>query len=148
MVRWIVNEVGLHMRRVFIVGVLLALAALAGCGGSASSSASHATGTDATSPRASGQALQLAANSSGKLSYSTTSLTANTGKFTIDFTNYSPLPHNVTIAMSTGKVLGATPTFHGGTRALRLNLTPGTYTFYCSLPGHRSAGMQGVLVVR
>jgi plastocyanin len=24
---------------------------------------------------------------------------------------------------------------------------PGTYTFYCSLPGHRAAGMQGTLIV-
>ncbi len=136
------------MRRVFTAGALLAVAALAGCGGSGSSSASHATGTGVTSRQASGDALQLAANSSGELSYSTTSLKASTGVFTIDFTNYSPLPHNVTVALSTGKVLGATPTFHGGTKALRLNLTPGTYTFYCSLPGHRSAGMQGVLLVR
>jgi plastocyanin len=136
------------MRRVFTAGVLLALASVAGCGGSGGSSATHATGTDATSPQASREALLLAANSSGKLSYSTRSLTANTGVLTIDFTNYSPLPHNVTIALSDGKVLGATPTFYGGTKALRLKLTPGTYTFYCSLPGHRSAGMQGVLIVK
>jgi len=24
---------------------------------------------------------------------------------------------------------------------------PGTYTFYCSLPGHQAAGMQGMLIV-
>lgn len=140
------------MRRVFTAGVLFALATLAGCGSSGSSSASRAAGTDATSgapsAQTSGEAVQLAANPSGKLAYSTKSLTANTGRITIDFTNYSPLPHNFTVALSNAKVLGATPTFRGGTRALRLNLTPGTYTFYCSLPGHRSAGMQGVLVVR
>jgi uncharacterized cupredoxin-like copper-binding protein len=27
------------------------------------------------------------------------------------------------------------------------NLTPGTYTFYCDVPGHRQAGMQGTLTV-
>jgi plastocyanin len=82
------------------------------------------------------------------LSYSTTSLTANAGQVTIDFTNHSPLPHNVTIASTNGKVLGAIPTFNGGFRTLALDLGPGTYAFYCSVPGHRAAGMQGVLVVK
>jgi plastocyanin len=136
------------MRRIVTAGVLLALAATAGCGSSRATGTETASGASSTPAQTSGEALQLAANPSGQLSYSTTSLTANTGKFTIDFTNHSPLPHNLTIALSNGKVLGATPTFNGGTRALTLNLTPGRYTFYCSLPGHRSAGMQGVLLVR
>ncbi|HEY6396476.1 MAG TPA: plastocyanin/azurin family copper-binding protein [Solirubrobacteraceae bacterium] len=82
------------------------------------------------------------------MAYSTTSLAANAGKVTIDFSNDSPLPHNLTIASTSGKVLGATPTFHGGLRAVTLDLGPGTYAFYCSVPGHRAAGMQGVLVVK
>ena len=45
------------------------------------------------------------------------------------------------------KVLGATPTFTGGTKAVTLKLKPGKYTFYCSVPGHRQAGMEGTLTV-
>jgi len=45
------------------------------------------------------------------------------------------------------KVLGATQTFIGGSRKLTLALKPGTYTFYCSVPGHRQAGMEGTLRV-
>ena len=67
---------------------------------------------------------------------------------TVDFTNSSPLGHNVTIATSSGTVIGATPTFQGGTKTLTVNLKPGTYTFYCSVPGHRQAGMQGTLTVK
>jgi plastocyanin len=68
---------------------------------------------------------------------------------TIKFTNASPYVHNLTIEQGTsGSAIGATPTFQGGTRTLRVRLSPGRYTFYCSVPGHRAAGMQGTLIVR
>jgi len=92
--------------------------------------------------------LKLAANPSGQLTYNTKTLTAASSKVTIDFTNSSPLMHNVTIANAGGKVLGTTPTFEGGSHTLSLNLPPGTYTFYCSVPGHEQAGMKGTLIVR
>jgi plastocyanin len=92
--------------------------------------------------------LALAANPVGELSYDATALSAKAGKVTIDFTNKSPLGHNVTIASAAGKVLGATPTFMGGSKTLTLNLPPGTYTFYCSVPGHEMAGMKGTLTVK
>jgi uncharacterized cupredoxin-like copper-binding protein len=44
-------------------------------------------------------------------------------------------------------VLAATPTFTGGSRTLTIKLKPGTYTFYCSVPGHRQAGMEGTLKI-
>jgi plastocyanin len=92
--------------------------------------------------------LQLSANPQGQLAYNTTALSAGSSHVTIDFTNHSPLDHNVTIANAQGKVLGPTPTFMGGTKVLTLNLPPGTYTFYCSVPGHEMAGMKGTLTVR
>jgi len=54
----------------------------------------------------------------------------------------------VTVESSSGKILGATPTFQGGSTTLTLNLKPGTYKFFCSVPGHRMAGMEGTLSVR
>jgi plastocyanin len=82
-----------------------------------------------------------------QLAYNTKLLTSKAGAVTITMTNMSPIEHNVTIAEGT-KVLGATPTFTGGTKAVTLNLKPGKYTFYCSVPGHRQAGMEGTLVVK
>src|SRR5437016_2219643 len=111
------------MKRFWTTGLLLALLALAGCGGSSSSSSttssapatpstssSGAASTPAPTP-APGAALKLAADPGGALKFDTTSLAANAGKVTIDFTNSASLPHNVTIASSGGAMLGATPTF-------------------------------------
>ena len=106
------------------------------------------TGTPppASSPAAHASALKLAADPGGALSYNTKRLSAKAGSVTIAFTNGAPLEHNLTIAQGS-KVLGATPTFAGGAKSLQLTLKPGTYTFYCSVPGHRQAGMEGTLTV-
>jgi plastocyanin len=106
------------------------------------------TGTPAppSSPAAAATTLKLAANPAGQLSYDTKQLSAKAGTVTIDMANMSPVEHNVTIAEGT-KVLGATPTFTGGTKTLTVKLKPGTYTFFCSVPGHRQAGMEGTLTV-
>ncbi|HZL48392.1 MAG TPA: plastocyanin/azurin family copper-binding protein [Solirubrobacteraceae bacterium] len=151
-----------------IVSVLVlaaALLALAGCGSSSSSSSSASaptsvaatptqsssatSSTPATAPApAGGQALSLEANPEGQLKYNTTSLTAKAGRVTINFANMSPLGHNVTVASSSGAVVGATPTFQSSSKTLSLNLKPGTYKFYCSVPGHRAAGMEGTLTIQ
>ena len=90
--------------------------------------------------------VHLAAATGGQLAYDTKQLSTQAGSVNITFENASPLEHNVTIAQ-VRKVLGATPTFTNGTRSVTLNLKPGTYTFYCSVPGHRQAGMEGTLKV-
>jgi uncharacterized cupredoxin-like copper-binding protein len=95
-----------------------------------------------------GQTLSVEANPEGQLMFNKTALTATAGKVSIDYTNMSPLAHNLTVASASGTVIGATPTFQGGTKTLALNLKPGTYTFYCSVPGHRQAGMEGTLTVK
>ena len=107
--------------------------------------AAGAPATEATTGTSS-SSLHVEANPSGQLAYNTKSLAANAGKVTITMANMSPLPHNLTIAQGS-KVLGATPTFRGGSKTLSLSLKPGTYTFYCSVPGHRQAGMEGTLTV-
>jgi plastocyanin len=108
------------------------------------------TGTPAPAsspaPGAAGSALKLAANPAGQLSFDTKQLSAKAGQVTITMTNMSPLEHDVTVA-SGSTVLGASPRFVGGSKTLTLSLKAGTYTFYCSVPGHRQAGMEGTLTV-
>jgi plastocyanin len=108
------------------------------------------TGTPAPAsspaPGKAGSSLALAADPAGALAYNTKQLSAKAGAVTITMTNMSPLEHNVTVAEGS-KVLGATPTFKGGSMKLTLQLKPGKYVFYCSVPGHRQAGMEGTLNV-
>jgi plastocyanin len=149
------------------VALIVGLLALAGCGGSSSTTttttsapsttpatappapASTTTSTAATttaSPPATA-ALTLEANREGQLSFNKTTLSAKAGTVTIAFTNMSPLAHNLTVEATGGKILGATPTFQGATKMLTLTLKAGTYKFFCSVPGHRQAGMEGTLTV-
>lgn len=108
--------------------------------------ATTGTPAPASSPASGETKLSLAANPGGQLSYDATKLAAKAGKVTITMANSSPVEHNVTIAEGS-KVLGSTPTFVGGTKTVTVTLKPGTYTFYCSVPGHRQAGMEGTLKV-
>jgi plastocyanin len=105
------------------------------------------TGTPAppSSPAAPAPPLALAADPGGMLSYNTKQLSAKAGKVTINFANASPIAHNVAIAQGS-KTLGQTP-IKTGSSTLSLNLKPGTYTFFCAVPGHRQAGMEGTLTV-
>ena len=117
---------------------------------STAASSSATSSTPATPPSSSASSsLSIAADPSGALKFTKASLTAKAGTVTISFTNSSPLAHNLTIQQGTsGPVVGATPTFMGGTKTLTVKLKAGTYTFYCSVPGHRAAGMQGTLTVQ
>jgi plastocyanin len=148
--------------------LLLSAAALtlgvAACGGSSSktssaagtatSSAAAGTGTgagatsSAAAPGGGSGNLTIAANPSGQLSFDKKTLSAKAGKVTITMTNMSPVGHNITIQQGTsGSVLGSTPTFTGGSKSVTVNLKAGTYTFFCSVPGHRAGGMVGTLTV-
>ncbi|HXM86169.1 MAG TPA: plastocyanin/azurin family copper-binding protein [Solirubrobacteraceae bacterium] len=101
----------------------------------------------ASSPAASATTkLKLAANPAGQLAYDTKQLSAKAGTVTIEMTNMSPIEHDVAVSEGS-KILGQTPVFSGGSKSVTLKLKPGTYTFFCTVPGHRQAGMEGTLSV-
>lgn len=113
------------------------------------SAASAPTTSSAAGGSASAGPVKIAADPSGGLKYVPSTATASAGKVTIDFTNASAVPHNLNIQEGTnGKVLGKTPTFSHGSKTLTVTLKPGKYTYFCSVPGHRQAGMLGTLTVK
>ncbi|MGN6274602.1 MAG: plastocyanin/azurin family copper-binding protein [Solirubrobacterales bacterium] len=81
------------------------------------------------------------------LEFNTTKLEAEAGQVTIDFKNPSAIAHNVVIEQN-GKELAGFEPIAEGEESETANLKPGTYTFFCSVPGHRQAGMEGTLVVK
>jgi plastocyanin/predicted small secreted protein len=96
----------------------------------------------------SGSAIDVEADPSGSLAFTTDEATAKAGKDTVNFTNSSPVPHDVRFEDSSGEDVGGTETISEGSESATVELKPGKYTFYCSVPGHRQAGMEGTLTVK
>ena len=92
---------------------------------------------------AKGGTLEVDADPSGQLAYVTKVARATPGELTVESKNESSVPHDITIAgKGKGEVVQG-----GGVSSFKADFTPGTYTFYCSVDGHRAAGMQGKLTV-
>ena len=87
--------------------------------------------------------LQIAADPDGALAYDQTTLTAPTGTVTVEFTNEAALAHDFRI----DEVGAGTSIFAEGSESLTVELEPGEYTFFCSVPGHQAGGMEGTLTV-
>jgi plastocyanin len=95
-----------------------------------------------------GATLKFEADPSGALAYTTTEASSEAGNVTLDFENPQPVPHDVSIEDSSGKTIGKTDLITESSTSASVNLKPGSYTFYCSVPGHREAGMEGTLTVK
>ncbi|HXR60022.1 MAG TPA: plastocyanin/azurin family copper-binding protein [Solirubrobacterales bacterium] len=96
----------------------------------------------------SGASFDVEADPSGNLAFTSDEATAEAGDVTVNFTNSSPVPHDVRIEDEGGKDVGGTEVISEGDDSGEVKLKPGTYTFYCSVPGHRQAGMEGTLTVK
>lgn len=118
--------------------------ALSACGGGSSSSTTPAT--TGGGGGGGGSTVKISADPSGALSYEQTDVSATAGSITIDFTNMSSLPHDVTIEGNGAS--GATDEITNSSTSTTVDLDAGTYTFFCSVDGHRAAGMEGTLTVK
>ena len=144
------------MRRLSAVLVIAALAALglAACGGGSDNSTTAAatptqtTGAAGGAGGGGGSTLDVSTPSGSTLAYDQKSLSAKAGSVTIDFDNKQPLQHDVAVEDSSGKTLGQTDLVASGTATTTVQLQAGTYTFFCTVPGHREAGMEGTLTVK
>lgn len=94
-----------------------------------------------------GSAVEFEADPEGGLAYTSDEATAEAGNVTIDFNNPQSLAHDVAIEDSGNEQIGKTEVITDGEDSTTVELEPGEYTFYCTVPGHREAGMEGTLTV-
>ena len=91
--------------------------------------------------------LNIPADPSGALAFTYGKATATPGSVTLVMPNKSSISHDISIkgngVNDNGPVVP-----QGGTSKVTANLQPGTYEFYCPVPGHEEGGMKGTLTVK
>jgi plastocyanin len=125
------------MRRGLLLLALPAVAftiVLGGCGSDSKS----------TTPNPSAAPGAVTVHAKDTLKFDKAEYRAGPGDVTFDYVNDGSIPHTLDIEGTAFelKVDDKTKTASGS-----VNLAAGTYTLYCDIPGHRSAGMQAKLVV-
>jgi mono/diheme cytochrome c family protein len=94
--------------------------------------------------QAKGGTLSVPADPNGQLAFQTKQATAPAGKLTLEMPNKSGTPHDIVIdGKGKGEVVK-----DGGVSKFSASFDAGKYTYYCSVPGHKQAGMQGTLTVK
>jgi plastocyanin len=146
-----------------LLALIVASVALVACGSSSSSTSTETT-TEESAPAQTGgggekeekseggggtaSSVKIEADPSGNLAFTSDTASAKAGNVTLEFNNESPVPHDVKIESSGGEEVGGTEVISEGSDSAEVSLKPGTYTYYCSIPGHREAGMEGTLTVK
>jgi uncharacterized cupredoxin-like copper-binding protein len=121
-------------RRLAALFVLaLGLAACGGDGGSADGEAA-----------ASSSSIEVEA---GDLYFEPDALAASAGEITVTLDNVGAIEHDFVVE-EPGDVDVVGMVAPGESATGTIELEPGTYTVYCSVPGHRAAGMEATLDVQ
>jgi plastocyanin len=95
---------------------------------------------------ADGGVLEIPADPGGQLVYVTSQASADPGALQITSDNESTVPHNIALEGGGVDEVGEVVQ-QGGVSTIDVDVEAGDYTFYCSVAGHREAGMEGTLTV-
>lgn len=114
------------------VAALFAAALLAACGGGGGS----------------GQPAGSTAVTMTEFKFDPSTITVAHGDVTFWLVNSGSQSHDMAIVDSSGKTVSTSELISAGdSRAFAVTLAAGSYTFYCTQPGHKDAGMKGTLTV-
>jgi plastocyanin len=121
-------------------------AGLAGKDSGALANAGQPKTSNKTAVEKGGQ-LNIPADPTGALAFQFGKATGTAGSVTLVMPNKASISHDISIKGNGvdqhGQVVG-----QGGTSKVTADLKPGTYEFYCSVPGHEAGGMKGTLTVK
>lgn len=116
----------------------LAVLGLAACGG----------GGDGTSA---GDADEDPGNGSASVSlvakefeFTPSDITVDAPSFSLELRNEGAIEHDFSVEDTDVKIFAKAAETATG----EIEMEPGTYTFFCSIPGHREGGMEGTLTVK
>lgn len=114
---------------------LLAVALLAGCGGGGGSGNSQPSGS-----------IQVTMT---EFKFDPSTIQHSSGNVVFWLVNSGSTQHDMAIRDSSGKTIATSELVSAGdTKEFDVsNLAAGSYTFYCSQPGHEASGMKGTLTV-
>ncbi|HET8950708.1 MAG TPA: c-type cytochrome [Solirubrobacteraceae bacterium] len=91
--------------------------------------------------------LEIPADPGGALAYVFANAEATAGPLEIESKNDASIEHDIAIEGNGVNEKGEIVS-NGGVSKISTNLKAGEYTFFCSVTGHRQAGMEGKLTVK
>ena len=110
---------------------------------SAQVGAAEAKGT----AKAKGGKLEIPADPGGALAYVFANAEAPPGALEVDSPNESSVDHNIAIEGNGVNEVGPVVK-NGGVSKVNVDVQAGEYQFFCTVTGHRAAGMEGTLTVK
>jgi len=90
--------------------------------------------------------LEIPADPGGALAYVFADAIAQPGALDITSPNESSVPHNIALEGQGVNEVGEVVQ-DGGVSEISADVVQGEYQFFCTVPGHREAGMEGTLTV-
>lgn len=124
--------------RLFLFATLASAIGLAGCTGSSGGAGGYVQPT--------GASIASIEVDSGNLFFEPNRVEAPAGIVKIFLKNTESGSHNLVISGKPGFILEVSG--NGDSNAKKVDLKAGSYEIYCTLPGHRAAGMKGTLFVK
>lgn len=124
--------------KTFRTSALLLALVLVACGGGEGGDSGTSQAVDASDGTVQVEASDLA--------FDPTQVSVPAGEIQVVLDNVGAVEHDFVVE-ETGDTVVATAA-PGETATGSIELEAGTYTFYCSIPGHREAGMEGTLEVQ
>lgn len=122
-----------------------AVGTISACGGGSSNNSSSSAPAASSSPATAPAGGATIDGAEFKFTPSTDTVAKGTK---ITFKNTGHVAHDLKLAQG-AKVLAGTKLIEPGQSAsFTVNLPPGTYKMFCSVPGHEQAGMKGTITVK